>query len=94
MVDYSRSPDYPPYIALEVKNTTGSATGFPGCKLSIVDVDGCELTYCQLRSNSTSDDHLGSNQGSVLYSTLYSILFYYCFTVSSTEGLQQHVLQP
>ena len=24
----------------------------------------------------------------------YVFLFYYCFTVSSTEGLQQHVLQP
>ena len=24
----------------------------------------------------------------------YSILFYYCFTMSSTEGLHQHVLQP
>ena len=27
-------------------------------------------------------------------SKFYSILFYYSFTVSSTEGLQQHVLQP
>jgi len=24
----------------------------------------------------------------------FSILFYYCFTVTSTEVLQQHVLQP
>jgi len=30
-------------------------------------------------------------QGTTLF---YSILFYYSFTVSSTEGLQQHVLQP
>ena len=28
----------------------------------------------------------------ILYSII--LLFYYCFTVSSTEGLQQHVLQP
>ena len=64
VVDYLRSPEYPPYIALEVKSVTGNRTGFPGCKLRIVDSDGCELIYYQLPSKP-----IGAG-GNILYNTL------------------------
>jgi len=65
VVDYSRSAEYPPYIALEVKNTTGSSSEFPGCKLSIVDDGGKEVTYCRLPSNPTATAHVESHKGIV-----------------------------
>ena len=48
-----------------MKNTTGSSSEFPGCKLSIVDDGGKEVTYCRLPSNPTATAHVESHKGIV-----------------------------
>lgn len=50
------SPDYPPYIILEVKCSEAEMVSrFPGCKLTIIDhLNSKEIWYYRLPSSSSS----------------------------------------